>query len=578
MRSEPLPTRRQAIVFTSKVQALRLRRTLQNFVRPVAQKPTGSGNRGLQLIAESRTPLYSETDPREKRLQLGKVHNLRLVASRFDGIKLRAGETLSFWSQVGRPSRSRGFVEGRQIQEGCVIPATAGGICQLSNALYDVALKSGMEIVERHPHTRALARAAWSLGRDATVAWNHIDLRVRAVKDTILKAKLTRNELVVQLFAKDKSERIGLTLLQSHQTSANSCETCGMSDCHQHRSMDHTIAEEKCAAIVDQVWPEFVQIVNECNIALMPIDGERVGIARYSWTLDSTVQRVQSRWIALQRSWASRRLAEQGAERQCSNLAFDERLANDFAKKIPYEVTHVIVQQNLLPFLWRTGALGGRTFDVLMTRRPLATLQDILDKELEQHPERKLLGDFRADTRLLRDEEEALSEARRIYTPHSAIAAEFADRAVLLDWCLPVAQGYKPGDRVAFPGPTIARKGAYELKKVAQRLGLQVQACGSELEGPDFWRGVDVRKPSGDWLGGCCVVVQPAILEDQPRRLLRAVAEGVPVVTTPACGLDAIEGVTVVQNERELQEALIRLEVPRKNTGLAPHRRKSAVL
>ena len=33
---------------------------------------------------------------------------------------------------------------------------------------------------------------------------------------------------------------------------------------------------------------------------------------------------------------------------------------------------HVTLTQNLLPFLWRSGVLGGRTFDVLMTRLPLA--------------------------------------------------------------------------------------------------------------------------------------------------------------------------------------------------------------
>jgi hypothetical protein len=34
--------------------------------------------------------------------------------------------------------------------------------------------------------------------------------------------------------------------------------------------------------------------------------------------------------------------------------------------------------QNLLPFLWRDGHLGGRTFDVLMTRLPIAKFHETI--------------------------------------------------------------------------------------------------------------------------------------------------------------------------------------------------------
>jgi glycosyltransferase involved in cell wall biosynthesis len=40
--------------------------------------------------------------------------------------------------------------------------------------------------------------------------------------------------------------------------------------------------------------------------------------------------------------------------------------------------------------------------------------------------------------------------------------------------------------------------------------------------------------------------VLPAWLEDQPRRLLQAVANGVPVIAADACGLDGISGVTTM--------------------------------
>jgi glycosyltransferase involved in cell wall biosynthesis len=41
-------------------------------------------------------------------------------------------------------------------------------------------------------------------------------------------------------------------------------------------------------------------------------------------------------------------------------------------------------------------------------------------------------------------------------------------------------------------------------------------------------------------------VVLPAFVENRPRQLLEALAGGVPVVATPACGLGPAEGLTLV--------------------------------
>ena len=83
----------------------------------------------------------------------GKIHNLRLAIRRIDGLEIPAGGIFSFWQQIGRATRRRGFVKGRELREGCIIPNIGGGLCQLSNALYDAALQANFEIVERHAHT-----------------------------------------------------------------------------------------------------------------------------------------------------------------------------------------------------------------------------------------------------------------------------------------------------------------------------------------------------------------------------------------------------------------------------------------
>jgi hypothetical protein len=105
--------------------------------------------------------------------------------------------------------------------------------------------------------------------------------------------------------------------------------------------------------------------------------------------------------------------------------------------------------------------------------------------------------------------------------------------------------------RIAFPGPTVARKGAHELREAARALDLEIVLLGNEPEGPDFWRDVptvrtDTAGDPGTWLDGVAAVVQPALVEDRPRHLLTALAAGVPVIATDACGLASHERLTIV--------------------------------
>src|SRR5204863_8927159 len=133
-----------------------------------------SSDRGFSVsIGVSQTPLWSDVRPEERTYQLGKVQNLRRAAAALDGVVVPAGAIFGFWTQTGRASRRRGFVTGRMLQQGCLVPAAGGGLCQLSNALYDAALQAECEVVERHTHSRAVAGSAAAAGSDATVAWKY---------------------------------------------------------------------------------------------------------------------------------------------------------------------------------------------------------------------------------------------------------------------------------------------------------------------------------------------------------------------------------------------------------------------
>jgi hypothetical protein len=219
--------------------------------------------------------------------------------------------------------------------------------------------------------------------------------------------------------------------------------------------------------------------------------------------------------------------------------------------------------------------LGGRTFDVLMTRLPLKELQKTLDRAKAAHPESSTLADFRAPHDFVQAETEALAAARQWITPHSGIARLVGHRAVKLAWHLPHVEPAKRGPWAVFPASTLGRKGAWELRAIARECDLPVKLCGPMLEKPNFWQRVRTGHASENWLDGAWAVILPAWVEHQPRRLLRAVAAGVPVIATDACGLEGVPGVvTVPTGDVEALRKAIRsvfgLEDPIKVTRINP--------
>ncbi|MGE5587837.1 MAG: VanW family protein [Clostridia bacterium] len=104
-------------------------------------------------------------------------HNVALAAAAVDGVVLQPGEEFSFDRVVGPRLAEAGYREARVISGGKSVPGIGGGVCQVSTTLYNVALLAGLEIVERHPHSRPVDYAP--PGLDATVAEGQYDLRFR---------------------------------------------------------------------------------------------------------------------------------------------------------------------------------------------------------------------------------------------------------------------------------------------------------------------------------------------------------------------------------------------------------------
>lgn len=567
-----VPTRASAAWFRARASTLQLERGIRDARGHVRRWPQDNPVAFPFVLAESRTPLRGGVSGAERALEEGKVQNLRVAARRLHRAAIAAGGVFSFWKQIGRATRRGGYTSGRLLREGCLVPSVGGGLCQLSNALYDVAVRGGMEIVERHPHSRAVPGSAAAEGRDATVAWNYIDLRFRPDVPVLLEAFLTRDELVVRLrgaSARPAEAFVPITTIRrANRREARSCATCGEAACFRHGPATALTMNSSMAYIVDEPWPEFQAYLAANRTAsdtlAIPLDGTRWNRPRYAWDTRGYGRVVTAFWRTVARAAAMRKLGRYGAARLAAQWGSAERIAIDLGRALTPDIARVCVAQSFLLPLWESGLLGGRAFDVLMTRPPLREVHARLDEAAARWPERPTLREYRAPAAFVEQEAEALEAADRIITPHAAIAALFPGRALLLPWAAPphAAVRRNPGPpTIAFPGPTAARKGAYEVRAAARALGLRVMLLGSELEGDAFWDGVETLPPERDWLSAVDAVAQPALLEDRPRLLLAALSAGVPVLATDACGLPPRDGLVTVPfgDDNAMTEALSRL-------------------
>jgi hypothetical protein len=212
-----------------------------------------------------------------------------------------------------------------------------------------------------------------------------------------------------------------LSILPAGNLVPNSCMSCGVADCFRSAKVAQSVpASDRTAYLVDEFWPEFDAYIcnnkHEQDSLCLPIDGNKFRRANYAWTTSGFAQTKEQRLFTALRSYESRSLTQQGASRQRSLLKHQKQLAHAYASSLDYDITHLVVTQGLLPFLW----------------------------------------------------------ARQIITPHSEIADLFGEKAHLLDWRVQSPRVVKKGSKIIFPASTLGRKGAYEMREAAEKLNLSL--------------------------------------------------------------------------------------------------------
>jgi vancomycin resistance protein YoaR len=130
--------------------------------------------------------------------------NLKLLASKIDGLVLQPGESFSFNDTTGERTLEDGFKMAHVILQGQMVDGMAGGSCQISTTLHGAAFFSGLDILSVTPHSRPSTYV--TLGLDATVVASKVDLKLRNPYEfpIVIHYRVARGVSHVEILGKEK--------------------------------------------------------------------------------------------------------------------------------------------------------------------------------------------------------------------------------------------------------------------------------------------------------------------------------------------------------------------------------------
>ncbi|MHB8130562.1 MAG: VanW family protein [Mobilitalea sp.] len=139
-------------------------------------------NANRYLYATHQSPLIRSLKDVDMYLQYNKIKNLKLAVQKINHVVINPGEIFSFWKLVGKPTKQKGYLDGMILFCGTVKPGIGGGLCQLTNLIYWMALHTPLTVIERYRHSFDVfpdSNRTQPFGSGATCIYNYRDLMIK---------------------------------------------------------------------------------------------------------------------------------------------------------------------------------------------------------------------------------------------------------------------------------------------------------------------------------------------------------------------------------------------------------------
>lgn len=117
-----------------------------------------------------------------------RINNIKIATKTINGYIVKPGETFSFNGVLGERSKEKGYKKAKAIVNNKRVYEEGGGVCQVSSTLYNSVQQAGLEVLERHSHTKEIHYLP--LGQDAAVAYGSLDFKFKNTKSYPIKIEV----------------------------------------------------------------------------------------------------------------------------------------------------------------------------------------------------------------------------------------------------------------------------------------------------------------------------------------------------------------------------------------------------
>ncbi|GIM28520.1 exported protein [Clostridium polyendosporum] len=134
-----------------------------------------------------------------------RTENITIASKHLNQTLVMPGEVFSMNQALGTRTRAKGYLDAAIFVNNQVVPDLAGGICQLVSTTYNAALLTNLEIVERTPHSMAVAYVP--PGQDATIAGDAIDFKFKNNKNypLYIESYINNGQLTVNFYGQQEA-------------------------------------------------------------------------------------------------------------------------------------------------------------------------------------------------------------------------------------------------------------------------------------------------------------------------------------------------------------------------------------
>lgn len=138
----------------------------------------------------------------------GEEYNVKLASDRVKGQILMPSTTFSQNSSLGPYTKSKGYKDGASYIGGKIVMTEGGGVCKIATTLYNLAVLSNLEIIERYNHSMPINYVPY--GQDATVAYGIKDFKFKnnTSSPILIWSQMIDNRLYIAFYGSEKPPKV----------------------------------------------------------------------------------------------------------------------------------------------------------------------------------------------------------------------------------------------------------------------------------------------------------------------------------------------------------------------------------